>query len=257
MIDSFVRMYSQVYKNIHSLRRNTFRLADVLIWPMIFLFTLTFFATYMGTDTVYLNMIILGMMGWRMIYFLNLEMVSTFVEEYWSKSLAHLLISPVSRLEIALGSAASGFIKGVFVISTYVLFTGILYGFSVPDWGLFIIGILFMAIIGFSMGLVTLGLGYYWKEEAFNIAFIWPDVIVLLSGVYFSVDSVYPSWLLPAINLLPSTQAFNLLKSMVGIGHADMPLLAALCAVWLVAAYIFNGFMYEKARRAGKLTRLG
>jgi ABC-2 type transport system permease protein len=257
MIDSLTRMYSQVYKNIHSLRRNTFRLSDIIIWPMIFLFTLTFFATYMGSDTVYLNMIILGMMGWRMIYFLNLEMVSTFVEEYWSKSLAHLLISPVSRLELALGSAASGFIKGTFVIATYLVFTNILYGFSVSDWGTFAIAIFFMAVIGFSMGLVTLGLGYYWKEEAFNIAFIWPDVIVLLSGVYFATDSVYPPYALPFINMLPSTQAFNLLKSLVGAGHADLPLLAFLSAIWLVGAYLFNGFMYGKAKRAGKLTRLG
>jgi ABC-2 type transport system permease protein len=257
MIDSLVRMYSQVYKNIHSLRRNTFRLSDILIWPMIFLFTLTFFATYMGSNTVYLNMIILGMMGWRMIYFLNLEMVSTFVEEYWSKSLAHLLISPVSRLELAIGSAASGFIKGAFVIATYLIFTNILYGFSISDWGTFAVAIFFMAVIGFSMGLVTLGLGYYWKEEAFNIAFIWPDVIVLLSGVYFAPESVYPPAILPLINMLPSTQAFNLLKSMVGVGHADLPLLAILSSAWLVGAYLFNGYMYEKARRAGKLTRLG
>jgi ABC-2 type transport system permease protein len=257
MSDSMVRIYSQVYKNIHSLRRNTFRLADVLIWPMIFLFTLTFFATYLGSDPVYLNMIILGMMGWRMIYFLNLEMVSTFVEEYWSKSLAFLLISPISRIEFAIGSAASGFMKGIFVILTYVVFTNMLYGFVVPDWGTFAIAIFFMAAIGFSMGLITLGIAYYWKEEAFNVAFIWPDVIVLLSGVYFTVESVYPASILPLINALPSTQAFNLLKSMVGIGHADIPLLALLSAVWLIAAYLFNGFMYEKARRAGKLTRLG
>ena len=78
------RILSQVYKNINTLKRNSFRLADILIWPMIFLFTLTFFVTYLGSDKVYLNMIILGMIGWRVIYFLNLEMVSTFTEEHWS-----------------------------------------------------------------------------------------------------------------------------------------------------------------------------
>ena len=257
MNESIERIYSQIYKNMHALRRNTFRLSDVLIWPMIFLFTLTFFATYLGTDTVYLNMIILGMMGWRVIYFLNLEIVSTFVEEYWSKSLAFLLISPISRLEFALGSAASGLIKGAFVVLTYIIFTNIMYGFVVPDWGTFALAMFFMALIGFSMGLVTLGIGYYWKEEAFNIAFIWPDVIVLLSGVYFTVESVYPPEALPLIYAIPSTHAFNLLKSMVGVAQADVPLLALLTAFWLAAAYLFNGFMYEKARRAGKLTRLG
>ncbi len=257
MIDSLTRIYSQVYKSFHTLRRNTFRLADVLIWPLIFLFTLTFFATYLGSDVVYLKMIILGMMGWRMIYFLNLEMVSGFVDEYWSKSLAHLLISPISRFELAMGSAISGFLKALFVICIYLVATHMMYGFSVPDWPTFAIALFFFAMIGFSMGLVTLGLGYYWKEESFNLAFIWPDVIVLLSGVYFSVDAVYPGWILPAIKLLPSTLAFDLIKSMVGLATPDIPLLAMLSVLWVLAAYLFNGIMYEKARRAGKLARLG
>ncbi|MFH1785061.1 MAG: ABC transporter permease [Candidatus Micrarchaeota archaeon] len=240
-----------------SLKRNTFRLSDIFIWPMIFLFTLTFFVTYLGTDNVYLHMIILGMMGWRMIYFLNLEMVSSYTEEYWSKALAHLMISPITRLEMALGTAISGLLKGIFVIIIYLIATHYLYGFSITNWSIFLIALVFFALIGFSMGLFTLGLGYFMKEEAFNIAFIWPDVIVLLSGVYFSVDAVYPASILPLVRLLPSTQAFELLKSMNGLGNPDMVILVSMTALWLVCGYIFNGFMYEKARKAGKLARLG
>ncbi len=257
VLESLSRIYAMLYKSVHMLRRNTFRLADVVIWPMIFLFTLTFFATYLGSDRVYINMIILGMMGWRMIYFLNLEMVSSFVDEYWSKSLPHLLMSPISRLEFALGTAASGVWKAAFVIITYLVATYALYGFVVPDWGIFLAALFFFAMIGFAMGLVTLGLGYYMKEEAFNIAFIWPDVIVLLSGVYFSIEAVYPAWLVPLIRLLPSTQAFELLKSSVGLGSPDIAILAGTSILWVVAAYIFNGYMYESARKAGKLARLG
>ncbi len=257
MLERLTRIYAQVYKNIKSLRRNVFRLADVLLWPMIYLFTLTFFVSYLGTDRSYIYMIILGMMGWRMIYFLNLEMVSGFVDEHWSKSLPHLLISPSTRLEFALGGAVSGFLKGIFVVITYLIFTHYLYGFAVPDWPVFLVALGFMALIGFSMGLITLGLAYRWKTEAFNIGFIWPDVIVLLSGVYFTVDAVYPPAILPFIKLLPSTQAFDLMKSMVGIGSANVPLLAAVTGIWIVGAYIFNGWMYEQARKSGKLTRLG
>ena len=251
------RIYSQVYKSAMSLKRNTFRLADVFIWPMIFLFTLTFFATYLGSDSVYINMIILGMMGWRMIYFLNLEMVSSFIEEHWSKSLPHLLISPITRLEFSLGMAVSGLLKGIFVVILYLVFTYYLYGFTVSDWGVFALSMLFFALIGFSMGLFTLGLGYFEKEEAFNIAFIWPDLIVLLSGVYFSVEAVYPAPIVPLVRLLPSTQAFELLKSMVGLGNPDYGILVGSTLIWLVAGYLFNGYMYEKARRSGKLARLG
>lgn len=251
------RILSQVYKNLNTLKRNSFRLADILIWPMIFLFTLTFFVTYLGSNKVYLDMIILGMMGWRVIYFLNLEMVSTFTEEYWSKSLPYLMASPISRIELAFGSALSGLLKAIAVVIIYLIMTHILYGFSVTNWPLFIFAMFFMAIIGFTMGLFTLGLGYFLKEDAFNIAFIFPDVIVLLSGVYFSIEAVYPAWAIPIIRILPSVHAFDLLKSMVGIGNADLNLLLLTSAFWLAIAYIFNGWMYEKARKEGKLARLG
>ena len=257
MMGSLTRIYSQIYKNLNTLKRNSFRLADVFIWPMIFLFTLTFFVTYLGSDRMYLNMIILGMIGWRVIYFLNLEMVSSFTEEYWSKSLPYLMASPISRLEMAIGSALSGAIKAAFVVAIYLVLTNIIYGFRVTDWPLFIISMLFMAVVGFTMGLFTLGMAYFMKEDAFNIAFIIPDVIVLLSGVYFSIDAVYPAWVLPYIRLLPSVHAFDMLKSMVGIGTADTNALIALSAIWVALAYLFNGYMYEKARRAGKLARLG
>jgi len=257
MSGTFSRIYSQVYKNMNVIKRNSFRLADVFIWPMIFLFTLTFFVEYLGGDPKYLNMIILGMMGWRVIYFLNLEMVSSFTEEYWAKSLPYLMASPISRLELAVGAAISGLIKAVAVVLIYIVMTSILYHFTIADWPMFIFAMVFMAIVGFSVGLFTLGLGYFMKEEAFNIAFIIPDVLVLLSGVYFTIESVYPAWLLPYIQLLPSVHAFNLLKSMVGIGQADIPMLLATSAAWLSIAYVFNLWMYQKARESGKLARLG
>jgi ABC-2 type transport system permease protein len=257
VIDSLPRIYSQIYKNMMSMKRNSFRLADVFVWPMLFLFTLTFFVTYVGSDAVYLNLIILGMMGWRVIYFLNLEMVGSFTEEYWSKSLPHLMMSPITRFEMALGSALSGLIKSVFVIFTYLILTHFLYGFWITDWATFSVAIFFLAAIGFSLGLFTLGLGYFMKQDAFNIAFIIPDVVVLISGVYFSVESVYPASVLPFIRLLPSTYAFDVLKSMVGMGEANIPVLAALTALWIAIAYMFNSWMFELARKSGKLTRLG
>ncbi len=257
MNDSLSRMLSQAYKNITTIRRNTFRLADIVVWPILYLFTLTFFVTYLGSDKSYLYMVILGMLGWRAMYFLNMDMVSSLTEEYWAKSLAYLFASPISRFEIAMGTALSGALKGAFVIAIYLVLTNVLYGFTVPDWWLLAIGVLFLCLSGFTMGLFTLGLAYFYKEEAFNLSFILPDVIALLSGVYFSIDTVYPAAVVPFIRLLPTTQAFELLKSMVGLGHADYFMLVATSAVWLAAGYLFNGFMYERARKEGKLARLG
>mgnify|MGYP001499072876 CR=1 FL=1 len=254
---SISRILSQAYKNICGLRRNTFRLSDVLVWPMIYLFTLTFFVTYIGSDTSYLHMIILGMMGWRVMYFLNMEMVVSLTEEYWAKSLGYLFASPISRMELAIGSVLSGVMKAAFVLLVYLVLTYFIYGFTIADWGLFAIGISSLAVAGFTMGLFTLGFAYFFKQESFNLSFMLPDMLALLSGVYFSIDKIYPSWLLPFIRMLPTTQGFEVLKSMEGQGNPDLLLLVGASAIWLIIAYLFNGFMYDKARKEGKLARLG
>ncbi len=255
----FERIYSQIYKSIKSIKRNTFRIFDLTIWPLLYLFPLTFFADYIGAGEEFINLIILGMMGWRVVYFISHEMVLLFVEEYWSKSLAHFFISPISRLEYAIGASISGFAKASFVILLYLVLTNILYGFEIVDWGIFITSIIVLGITSLTIGLILLGAAYYIKEkeDAFSVAFIVPDAIVLLSGVYFSIDSVYPEYMIPYINLLPTTHAFNLLKSMLGFAEVDYFMLAATTAVWFVIAYFFNTLLYNAARREGKLAKLG
>ncbi len=78
-----------------------------------------------------------------------------------------------------------------------------------------------------------------------------------MAVVESSISAVYPAWVIPFIRLLPSVHAFDLLKAMVGIGQAEPVMLVATTAFWLAAAYLSNGWMYERARKAGKLTRLG
>jgi ABC-2 type transport system permease protein len=259
MIDSLTRIYSQVYKSLISLHRNSFRLADIFVWPLLYLFPLTFFVTYLGTEKAFLDLIIVGMMGWRMVYFINQEMLSSFMEEFWSKSLPNLLISPITRVEFAVGAAITGLIKASFVVILYLLLTSVLYGFWITDWATFILGMAFLAIVSLSLGFVILGFAYYikMKGDAFNISFIIPDALVLLSGVYFSIESVYPDFMLPLIRMLPTTHAFDVLKSVVGCAKADMGMLLITPAAWLVIAYMFNSFMFEKSRRAGKLANFG
>ncbi len=42
----FKRVYSQVYKNFLVMIRNYFRLFDVTIWPIILLFSITLFVSF-------------------------------------------------------------------------------------------------------------------------------------------------------------------------------------------------------------------
>jgi hypothetical protein len=252
------RIFSQFYKNLHGIFRNHFRLADVFLWPIIYLFTLSFFISYAKMDPIYLNIIVLGMIGWRAIYFMSAELVSSYMEDYWSKSLALLHISPISRFEFALGSSLSGLFKTLIVIVLYFLVASNLYSFSIVHFDLFLIGLLFLIMCGFSLGLLVLGLTYENRESSFSLSFLIPDVVALISGVYFSISEVFPPNISSILNYLPTVHAFNAIKSASGFEFTfDLPYLFFSSILLMVICERINLFFYLRAKKSGKLGRFG
>lgn len=254
---SLSRIYSQVYKNAKLLTSSPFRWADVIVWPFILLFSITFFIQFSGADPRFMAVVILGMIGWRAVYFFQMDIVTTFMDEYWIKSLPHLFLSPLRTWELVIGGSISGFVKFVFVMLVYLLLSGLIYSFYVPNLATFAIALFFLGLFGISIGMISLGLTYLYKEDAFSLAFIIPDLTVLMTGVYFDVNTVLPQPLLTIVQFIPSTHAFNLLKSMVGFGAVDYPALIATCILWLVIGAAFNNWAFNRARKNGKLAKLG
>lgn len=254
----FARIFSQFYKNLHGIFRNHFRLADVFLWPIIYLFTLSFFISYANLDSIYLNIIVLGMIGWRAIYFMSAELVSSYMEDYWSKSLALLHISPISRFEFALGSSLSGFFKTLIVIVLYFIVATNLYSFSIVRLDLFLIGLFFLIICGLSLGLLVLGLTYENRESAFSLSFLIPDVVALISGVYFSISEVFPPAVSSLLKFLPTVHAFNAIKSASGTYFEfDFFYLILSSVAFLIICERVNLFFYLRAKKSGKLGRFG
>lgn len=254
----FARIFSQFYKNLHCVVRNHFRLSEVFLWPIIYLFTISFFISYAKLDSIYINIIVLGMIGWRAIYFMSAELVSSYMEDYWSKSLALLHISPISRFEFALGSSLSGFFKTLIVIILYFIVASSFYSFKIVHFDLFFIGLFFLIVCGFSIGLFVLGLTYENRESSFSLSFLIPDVIALISGVYFSLGDVFPSEIAALLNLLPTSHAFNAIKSASSVQFAfDLPYLFFSSIVLLIICERINLFFYLRAKKSGKLGRFG
>ncbi len=256
MSDGFLeRAYSQGYKNFRLLFKNPFRWFDVSVWPLILLFSLTFFISFLGSDREILLLVVLGVMGWRAVYHAQYEVANNYMEEYWSNSLTHLFITPIKPIEIVFGAALSGVFKFFLVFLLYYTVAFLLYGFVVPSLGLFLIGAFFLFFFGLSLGMVTLGLMFLFTSEAFPLSFSLADVFVLISGAYYPI-SVLPEAVQRFSMLLPSTHAFNLIKSTVIAVSVDWVFLVGLSVVWFALAYFFLNFAYAKAKKTGKLVRV-
>ena len=189
MNDIISHIRAVLFRNIIWARRSPFRLADVLIWPILTLFTLSFFLSAFGSDmNEFIGLIVLAVIGWRAVFFLTFETTAMFIEENWDKSLPNLLVSPISAFEIALGGAISGMYKTIAVIFICLGVGFFLYGFIPGNIEIFLFALLFMMLAGLSIGFTLFGLACYFdKRNVFTLSFLIPEVICVFSGPYYNV----------------------------------------------------------------------
>ena len=255
MNEFFSRAYSQAFKNFRLLFKNPFRWFDVTLWPLILLFSITFFVSFLQSGQNIIIMVVLGIIGWRAVYHAQMEIAATYMEEYWSNSLTHLFITPIKTIEIVLGGTVSGLFKFLLVFAMYYIVAAYFYGFYIPDILTFAIALAFLFVYGIALGMITLSLMFLFTSEAFSLSFTVPDIFVLISGVYYPI-TVLPQPVQAIALLLPSTHAFNMIKSTVGLAQYDFLSLVFFTIVWLALSYAFLEFSFRHAKKTGKLVRV-
>ena len=152
------RIQSQIYKNYYVLLRNFFRLFDVTVWPLMLLFSITLFVNFVQADSKVVAMVILGVTGWRAVYHMQIDITTSYMEEYWSHSLNHFIISPIKIFEFVIGNAITGFLKFLFVLTVYLIIGYYVWGFYLVNIPMFIFGIFVLCVFGIALGLISLGI---------------------------------------------------------------------------------------------------
>jgi ABC-2 type transport system permease protein len=249
------RVLAHAYHTVVCTRRDVFRLFDVTLWPLVLFLSMTLFAGAVTTDTQVIGVVVLGALGWRIIYHFQMEAVHLYMDNYWMGMIEHVMISPVRWWEFILGGAISAVGK-ILVIA--VLFLGLgwlLFDFRVQHWGAAAAGFLACAGCGLVLSVVSMGVALLKRGDAFAFIFAFPDVIAVLSGVFYPI-SVFPAPVRVVAETLPTTHAFNLLKSTLGQGPWNPLAFFATLAGWLILAVLFTHWALKKARREGKLVKM-
>jgi ABC-2 type transport system permease protein len=246
------RVKAEIYRNLVLMFRNKWRLFDITIWPLILFFSLTLFIQFVNPDPNIFAVVIVGIIGWRAVYHMQIEANTTFMDHYWDKTLPHSMASPLTLFEMTASAVIMGFVKLVLVVCMILGLSVILYHFQIANVAAFLIGILVLCLAGIILGMITFGIVLLYNEHA--IAFSWaiPDLVVLLSGAYYPI-AIFPMWVQHISALLPPFWGFELLKSMYGYGQVNFPLLILSLAVWFIIAGIFLRWCYRKAKKDGRI----
>ncbi|MBN1170191.1 ABC transporter permease [Candidatus Micrarchaeota archaeon] len=252
------RILAVIYRNSLWAYRSPFRLTDVFLWPLVTLFTLTFFLSVFGADTRLTGLLIVSVVAWRALYFVTFETGSMFVEENWDRSLPNLLVTPITTTEMAIGGALGGVLKSVLVVVLCLAVGYFIYGFVLTDMTLLALSMVFMMLAGFSIGFVLFGMScYFEKRNVFTLSFVAPELIALFSGPYYNIYDVFPPWLAGIINLFPTTHAFNVVKSIFSMAVPDYAMLAGTTVLWLAGAFAINRMFFSLGRKKGTLAKVG
>ena len=255
MNNGLERAYSQFYKNVHTMFQNTFRLMDTTVWPLTLLLAFTFLAQALNGKPEVIAVVILGMMGWQVVQQTQMGIVSSYMDEFWSNSLTHLFVSPIRLWEFIFGGIMTGILKCIIVLSLFFAAAAILYNIQIPNLPMFAITLIFLFLMGISIGMINLAFIFPRGENAIFLVWTVPDIIIVFSGVYYPLE-ILPQPLYSVAQLFPSSHAFNLIKQGAGLASADIVALVVLSALWLVGAWIFLSVSYHQAKREGKLVRV-
>jgi ABC-2 type transport system permease protein len=201
-----------------------------------------------------------GVLLWEVAIRSQMGVAISFLEEIWSRNLAHVFISPLRPWELIMGLIGVAALRVVAGILPAILVAYLLYAFN-----LFILGpiiVLFFAMLmlmgwAVALGVVSLILRHGAGAEALAWSLLFG--LTPLSAVFYPVSAL-PAWLQPISLAIPATHVFQGMRAALLQGHTDwldMLWAAGLNAVWLAVAGLLFASQFRAARIRGALITIG
>ena len=184
----------------------------------------------------------------------------SFLEEVWSRNLAHVFVSPLRPWEMLAALVGMSVIRMLVGVLPAVLIAWLLYAYN-----LFAVGpviVLFFANLMIMGWWVSLGvLSLILRHGAGAEALAWSVLFGLtpFSAVFYPV-SVLPAAIQPLALALPSSHVFEGMRAALANGAIRWDHLAwafALNALWMAAALIVFSAQFRHARQGGALLNIG
>ena len=249
------RSLAHVYQITLMARRDGFRLLDVTLWPLVLFLSMTLFAGSFTQDRRVIGIIVLGALGWRIIYHFQMEAVTLYMDNYWQGMIEHVMISPVRWWDFILGGAFCAAVKILVIAISFLGLGQLVFHFTVERWAATLGGFLACAACGVVLAIFSMGVAFLKRGDAYAFIFAFPDAIAVVSGVFYPT-TVFPGPIRLLAQVLPTTHAFNLLKSTVGGSPWSAEAFSGTLAFWLVLGVAFTNWALKRARREGKLVKM-
>jgi ABC-2 type transport system permease protein len=258
------RIWGMVLRHWYVIRSSWPRTAELVYWPLVQMLTWGFLQTYLAQVSSFAGraagLFIGGVLLWDILVRSQLGFAVAFLEEFWSRNLGHLLMSPLRPAELVASLILVSLIKLTVAMVPVALMAHAFFSFNVLSLGFgFAAFFANLAATSWCLGLVSAGVVLRWGLGAESFAWLVAFVLLPLACVYYPVTTL-PGWLQPVALALPPTYVFEGLRAIVLQGTFEMHLMVkalALNLVYLALGAAAFAFFLRRAREHGSLVQMG
>ena len=253
------------------IERNFFLTRRYWGWELAFLvysvagaLSISLIGVQMGSETLLLSLMV-GAIFWNYLSVVFSWIAETISVERWEGTLEYTMMAPIRRSSQLLGSVTYAMVYGL--IHTSVIFIALVLFFPQLDLSQAnpATALSFMLLGSFSfvgIGMIAAILPLLYVERGAQMTFVLQSVLLLVSGVYYSVD-ILPPWMQVLSHLSPATYVLDGVRAGLIEGT---PINELLFDVWplIVMGIVLIPFglwafgrAERYAKRTGKLKRVG
>jgi len=216
---SWRRIYAMVLRHVYLLRGSWPRVLELAYWPTMQMLIWGFITQFLTQHSAWVaqgaGVLIAGVLLWDVLFRGNLGLSISFLEEYWSRNLGHLGVSPLRPYEFVVALLTMSLIRTLLGMLPAALLAIPLYHYNVFGMGLPLLAFFFNLIaFGWAVGLAVCGLLLRFGLGAESLA--WGIIFALapISAVYYPV-AVLPVWLQPVALAMPPAHVFEGMRALL------------------------------------------
>jgi ABC-2 type transport system permease protein len=242
--------------------RSPHRLFDVTVWPLVDVLLFGSIGAFVGrSDDVgaaAFGYLLAGIVLWHVVYQAQIAVATGFMEETWSRNLLNLMVTPLREWEYVVGLALFGLVKLALGVGLVAVTALAAFSFDVTDVGFGLVPVAAILLVcGWVISLFVVGAVLRFGSGAEALAWGVLFVVLPLSGVFYPIAAL-PRLLQPIAMMLPTTHAFNAMRTLLdggGTDWAEIGIGAMGTVVLALASIVYLSYMLALFRKRGYISR--
>lgn len=257
------RIGGMYFHYLHSMKRNPARLIEILVWPAfeVLLFSLLAGSNREGlTEVSRLTLSLLtGVVYWNSTARIIQEAVAQYIDDFASKNIQHIMLAPVSSIEIAISITAASLTK---VLISLIVLGGIIFlivpaFFSTVFWGS-VWYVIQLELMGIAFSLFGISLVNLFGERASFSGWMMSTVLQLVSLPFYPRTAL-PEPLQTLSYAIPASFIFEDIRNQTASGtlfSSSQIIAFGESLIYLIMGALLVSWSLRVARRTGIFSKL-